>query len=521
MFFRKSAIALAATLTLTTACTNKKVSNPLAKVDSKQPDKVLFDRGMDAMKHNHFDIARLDMQTLINTYPESEFIARAKLALADSWYAEGGSAAMAQAEQEYRDFETFFPNMPEAAEAQLKIANIQFQQMEKPDRDYTHAVRAEDEYRKVILQYPDNQKMVAEAKTKLLQVQEVIAEREFRVGRFYYLRPSYPAAIARLQSLVDRYPLYSKADEALFLLGQSYEGEAAMLRHADATERAQLEKSHKLTRAQIETQLKSDEAARERLASEFEREAAQAYSKILTRYPAMTYADPAKARLLALHQPVPRPTKAMLAQNKAEEDARKRESTTAAVMSAVERHPDVSAATTYGDPSLQDQDLVDPGRIVKQAIAGAAKPSPGRESLSVQTANVNPGANQPAPRSDAPPTETGAADSSTQQPAQPDLNEMKTAPEATNSDPQPPAASDPNELKPNVAQDAPPAQAPAQVNEIQNGSDPAAAAPAQAQPSGNPSSPSVADGQQLATDSDLASSKHKKKKGLHKIIPLN
>src|SRR5438477_8661774 len=213
MSLRISVIAIAVTLALTTSCTNKKVSNPLAKVDSKQPDKVLFDRGMDAMKHNHFDISRLDMQTLINTCTDSEYIARAKLALADSWYAEGGSAGMAQAEQEYKDFETFFPNMPEAAEAQLKIANIHFAQMEKPDRDFTHAVRAEQEYRAVILQYPDNQKMVAEAKKKLMQVQEVIAEREFRVGRFYYLRDSYNAAIARLQSLVDRYPLHSKADE--------------------------------------------------------------------------------------------------------------------------------------------------------------------------------------------------------------------------------------------------------------------------------------------------------------------
>ena len=62
---------------------------------------------------------------------------------------------MAQAEQEYKDFITFFPNMPEAAEAQLKIANIHFSEMEKPDRDFTHAVRAEQEYRNVILQYPD------------------------------------------------------------------------------------------------------------------------------------------------------------------------------------------------------------------------------------------------------------------------------------------------------------------------------------------------------------------------------
>src|SRR5271166_5046121 len=131
-------VLLALLLALTVACTNKKSVNPLANVGSKQPDKVLFDRAMDAMKHNRFDVARMTLQTLINTYPDSEYIARAKLAVADSWYAEGGTASLAQAEAEYEDFETFFPNMPEAAEAQFKIANIHFKQMEKPDRDYTH-----------------------------------------------------------------------------------------------------------------------------------------------------------------------------------------------------------------------------------------------------------------------------------------------------------------------------------------------------------------------------------------------
>ena len=186
---------------------------------------------MDAMRHNRFDVARLTLQTLINTYPDSEYIARAKLAVGDSWYAEGGTAALAQAEQEYSDFEIFFPNMSEAAEAQLKIANIHYQQMEKSDRDYTHAKRAEDEYRKLILTYPDS-KLVPEAKQRLLQVQEVLADREFGIGRFYYLRESYPASIARLQSLVDKYPLYSRADEALFLLGQNYEAQIARIRSA-------------------------------------------------------------------------------------------------------------------------------------------------------------------------------------------------------------------------------------------------------------------------------------------------
>src|ERR1700720_2772921 len=222
-------IILLCTLAFAVGCTNKKVSNPLANVGSKQPDKVLFDRAMDAMKHNRFDVARLTLETMINTYPDSEYIARAKLAVADSWYAEGGTTAMQQAEIEYKDFRTFFPNMPEAAEAQLKVANIHYQEMEKADRDYTHAMRAEEEYRSLILEYPDS-KLLPQAKQRLREVQEVLAQREFNIGRFYYLRLAYPAAIARLKTLVDRYPLYSGADEALFLLGQSYEGEMDIVR---------------------------------------------------------------------------------------------------------------------------------------------------------------------------------------------------------------------------------------------------------------------------------------------------
>jgi outer membrane protein assembly factor BamD len=500
MSFRIPVMALAAMLAITTACTNKSVSNPLAKVDSKQPDKVLFDRGMDSMKHSHYDIARLDMQTLINTYPDSEFIARAKLAMADSWYAEGDSASLAQAEQEYKDFETFFPNMPEAAEAQLKIANIHFKQMEKPDRDFTHAVRAEQEYRQVILQYPDNKQMVAEAKTKLLQVQEVIAEREFRVGRFYYLRMSYPAAIARLQSLADRYPLYSRADENLYLLGQSYEREIDNLKPLDAQERKLMEKRGKVD----EARLKADQLMRERMISDFTAKAGEAYGKVLTRYPVMEWADAAQARLVALHQPVPRPTKAALAQNKAEDAARRQQTMMSSVTGALQKHPDVSAATRVGEPPLTDPDPVSASDIVQKAqrVAVGAKSS-GSQALSVETTGLGaPPESEPAPRSDTPADASAASDAGAP-PVAVDPNELKPA---EGGDPKAAiTAADPNELKPEASATDQPTPAPGQVNEIQ-AADPAATA----------STPQ----QDMASDKDIASSKHKKKKGLSKIIPL-
>ena len=366
-------IILLGVLAFAVGCTNKKVNNPLANVGSKQPDKVLFDRAMDAMKHNRFDVARITLQTLINTYPDSEYIARAKLAVADSWYAEGGGTALAQAEIEYKDFETFFPNMPEAAEAQLKIANIHYQQMEKPDRDYTHAMRAEEEYRQLILQYPDNKKVVAEGKQRLLEVQEVIAEREYRVGRFYFLRQSYPASIARLRSLMDKYPLYSKADEALYLLGQAYEGEITMLRSRPG-----------------------NEVYKARMIEDFAKNATDAYSRILTRYPLMDRTVDAKARLEALHQPIPRPTKAALAQNKAEEESRREAGTVSRLMGNFQKHPDVAQAARVGEPTLVDPQVVSATSVVQEAtramMGGAAA---GGNSVAIET--VGKGASGPGP----------------------------------------------------------------------------------------------------------------------------
>jgi outer membrane protein assembly factor BamD len=490
---RIAVVALLAGLAFTVACaTNKKATNPLAEVSSKQPDKVLFDRAMDALKHNRYDLARLTLQTLINTYPDSEFIARAKLAVADSWYDEGGGTALAQAEIEYKDFITFFPNMPEAAEAQLKIANIHYQEMEKPDRDYTHAVRAEEEYRQLIQQWPDS-KLIPEAKQRLREVQEVIAEREFGVGHFYYMRESYPAAIARLQSLVDKYPLYSKADEALFLLGQSYESEIALLR----------------TR-------KLNEAQKAYLVQMFTQHAAEAYDRIITRYPVMERADSAKERLVALHQPVPKPTKAEVAQNKAEEDSRKEDTALSKVIRAFAKHPNVAEAAKVGEPTLVDPTPMSPSAVMQPTPRTASGGFGGDKSVTIETVSGAPAPNENTPRSDAPPatdtTATTDATVSTTSPSTPpasaDANELQPNPA--------PVPADANELKPNVPADtSPAAPPPQQVNEIQGGSHPSGSS---ANTGSTGSASSTTD--DTVDDSTVASSKHKKKKGIHKIVPF-
>ncbi len=510
-------LSLAVSTLFLGACSHTKVKNPIANVDSKQPDKVLFDQAMDALQHGKYDVTRLTLQTLINTYPDSEYVARAKLAIGDSWYAEGTSASLVQAENEYKDFETFFPNMPEAAEAQLKIANIHFKEMEKPDRDFTHAVRAQDEYRYLITTYPDS-KLVPEARQKLLQVQEVLAEREFRIGHFYYMREAYPAAEARLKSMVDTYPLYSNADEALLLLGNAY------LKQVDNVRAAP----------------RLNEVTKGTMIKNLENQAADAYSRILTRYPVMPAAPEARKQLEALKRPIPKATPEAIAQNKKEEESRVELGMVGRFMDNLKKGPNtsVSQATLVGEPTMIDPKPVSAADLIRDAGNVGAQKTQGKDTLAVeQVKEGTPPPNQPIPRSDASPapaaTDNNNSGISDLQPIV-DKSAAGAAPVGGSNAVAPATAPSggspvPSPATPSNGAQPTPQQAQASAVQSTAGTDAAATPPAQvneaSQPGAGESSSNTNKAAAVATteqaqNQEVSSSKAKKKKGLHKLVPF-
>ncbi len=241
----------------------------------EQPDKILYQRATEEIRKGRYDVGRLTLQTLLNTYPDSEFLAKAKLAIADSYYAQGGVSGLTQAEAEYKDFITFFPTAPEAPEAQFRAGMAHFRLMGKADRDLTEARLAEAELKEFLLKYPDSP-IIRRVKGRLREVQEVLAEGNFDVAKFYYQRRANRAAESRFQDIADRYPNYSQADAALWYLGQTLE------------------------------RLKTPDKA------------VPYYARILTDYPLSRHVPEARDRLVAMHQPVPKPTKAVLARAEAD-----------------------------------------------------------------------------------------------------------------------------------------------------------------------------------------------------------
>src|SRR2546428_4510734 len=205
----RSLILLAvATSLLSTSCFRKEKSESPITKSALQPAKVLLDKAVADIERSRFEVARLTLNTMMNTYDTSEYLAKAKLAIADSWFREGGGHGLAQAEAEYKDFILFYPNMEESAEAQEKVCMIHVKQMEKADRDPKHAMRADDECRLLLTQFP-NSKFAPQAQQRLREIQEVLAEHEAVAGRLYHHKNSFPAAANRFQATVDAFPLYS------------------------------------------------------------------------------------------------------------------------------------------------------------------------------------------------------------------------------------------------------------------------------------------------------------------------
>jgi outer membrane protein assembly factor BamD len=318
------AAALAVAAVLLSSCAHK-YANPIAK-QTDQPDKVLFDKAIDELAHNKFIESRMLLTTLINTYPDSEFLAKAKLALADGWFQEGDAHAMAQAEAEYKDFILFYPAMEEAAEAQTKVCDIHYDQMEKADRDSLEARRAEEECRTVLVQYP-NSKAAPEVEQKLRNIQENLANAEYKVGKFYQNKGDFFAAANRHQTLVDNYPLFSLADDALWLASQDYQ----------------------------------------HLGDRYEKQEIVNLSKLVREYPLSVHNEDAKARLEELKAPIPEADQVAYDRMKYELANKGKVGPISHFFGVFSAHPNLAFAARSGAPQMQTMRPTVPANVPARA----------------------------------------------------------------------------------------------------------------------------------------------------------
>jgi outer membrane protein assembly factor BamD len=279
--------------------------------------------------------------------------------------------------------------------------------------------------------------------------------------------------------VVDTFPLYSRSDQALLGIGDAYLGEA----HS------------------VQMMPNLPGALRERLRAVYQDRAAEAFAKVITRYPMAPHVEDARDRLVAMNRPVPEPTEAAIAESDAEEKSRQPLHFTDKTLGVIKHGPSVVEAVHVGEPSLTDPKRTLAPDVTKQNVAifndavNAGRPAPLPGAVKPTGVNEPPRSDQPsqAPlQMEAPAGGTGVG------------VQIVSAP-----------AADPNAvIKPvgpvNTVLPAAekPAAAPDQVNDVKPGT-----TPAQSATDARKKKPK-------ADLSDESSSKKKKKKGVSKLNPF-
>ena len=437
----------------------KKPNKSTEASNTAEPDKQLYNKAMDDIKHGKQEVGRLSLQTLINTYPDSEFLAKAKLAIADSYYKEGGTSNTTQAVAGYKDFIVFFPFMPEAAYAQMQVAMAHYNQMPKPDRDNDQARLAEEEFQTFLQKYP-NDPLVPQAQQHLREVQEVLAEGQFRVAYYYYVKGDRRASAGRLASLTRRYPLYSKSDAALWMLGDIFE-----------------------------------KSERKDIAGLY-------YAQIVRNYPLSKRTADAKGKLKSSGMPIPQPDPKAVAWMTAEQNApRPRETLMHKSLGIFHSGPDVHMAAVSGTPQMEPESSTLPGTDI---LTGGGMTGPGAGKSGI-VATVVPG--------EAAPSGTPPAGATTE-----DVNTAPASDSTNGATPatEPPATTTPDAAAP-AAGNGTPANPPATDAATSDpaktdGTDPSTNNPAATDSAKPASTPPAADSQNQKESSS-------KKKGLRKLIP--
>jgi outer membrane protein assembly factor BamD len=205
-------------LALTAAgCGPKKGIAPAGILEA---DKFLFERGQELLAKRKWLQAREYFQQVVENYPQSGYRPEAKLGMGDTYIGEGGTEALILAQNEFREFLTFYPTSSRADYAQYRLGFTHYKQMLAPDRDQTATRETVAEWQVFMERYP-NSALRGEVAAKLREARDRLSTSEYRVGLFYFRVKWYPGAIDRFKSVLTQDPGYTGRDAVYFYLAES------------------------------------------------------------------------------------------------------------------------------------------------------------------------------------------------------------------------------------------------------------------------------------------------------------
>ena len=164
------------------------------------------------------DKAKNSIQLIMEDFPDSKERIPGLMMLADIHYNED---EFEESKFHYQKFTELYPAHKYVDRAHFYRAMSNFQLTDLASRDLTPVNSALEGFRNFLTDFPDS-KYKGNAKKRIHQCLDILAQNIFEIGKFYFRTGSYQSAIIRLKSLMDEYPTHSYIAEAEFLLAESY-----------------------------------------------------------------------------------------------------------------------------------------------------------------------------------------------------------------------------------------------------------------------------------------------------------
>ena len=181
-----------------------------------------------SMKEGTYDLAIQNYQKLLEEYPFSDYSEEAQLKIGQAQYL---NEQYAEAIASFQDFQRMHPTNPNLALTEYYTALSYIDQMGKKDRDQRAAENAQAHFQTLLARYPGSP-FSDEAKRRLKECREVLADHEFTIARFYLIWTNPIGAEARLRRLLENYPDTDVAGAALAHFGRYFRKRGDLTRSA-------------------------------------------------------------------------------------------------------------------------------------------------------------------------------------------------------------------------------------------------------------------------------------------------
>lgn len=186
--------------------------------EKEKPLAELFAMAERNFQKGYYELAYQAYEEIKNKYPGTPEAVLAELRLADVKFWSGDYL---EAISLYEEFEKFYPTNEAIPYVIFQIGTCYYKLRQSIDRDPTFAKKAISHYERLLQNYPQSP-YTLEAKKRIQELRELLAQHELYVAKFYYKIKYYRGAYNRLLYLLENYPDTQAAAMAKFLVDHYY-----------------------------------------------------------------------------------------------------------------------------------------------------------------------------------------------------------------------------------------------------------------------------------------------------------